>query len=153
MSYWSSPHHSYVMPFLHVNFRECYIIEKFACRRQLETSFSANIQPPRQESLTCSTCQKSNFNPTSFENWRVSQCLTWLRTEILKWEFRSLFVWIFVFGLQCHGWFVKEFYLIGLKRISAYKFTNPTILNTREIKLNEFQVPVSWEIVFNEYWY
>ena len=31
-------------------------------------------------SLTCSTCQKPNFNPTCIENWWVSCCFTWLRT-------------------------------------------------------------------------
>lgn len=35
------------------------------------------------------------------------------------------------------------------KGISAYKLTIPTIQNTRETKLNAFQVPVNWEIVLN----
>ena len=44
----------------------------------------------------------------------------------------------------------KELYLIGLNNnISTYKpKEKKTILNTREIKLNDFQVHINWE-VFN----
>ena len=66
--------------------------------------------------------------------WQAKRWLfygsTWLRTEILKWELRSLFVCMYLcLWITLLSWFVKQFYLICSNKSKPLQICKPNYSN------------------------
>ena len=102
------------------------------------------IWPFSQVSLTCFICENPNFNPTFL--WTDGFYIVVPDSELKSWNKNWCLcvcmcycLWKTLSRLICKR---ALFYWLEQKLV----LTNQATLNTREIKLNKFQVYVNWEI-------